>query len=283
MKVSGKNARSKTGRAVAFAVSTVLPIVMVGLLQAAAVGVAAAKSSQSAQGVTPTTVKVGITYPDVAAVKNLVSVDPGNYQEAYQALIDKINARGGINGRKIIPVFAAVNPLGTAPAATACTELTEDDRVFAVMGFFQTPDTACYVETHDTPLIGASVSGVSRSQAVAPWFNFELSDNDLIPKEMSVFKQEGVFVGKRVAVMGEAADQTDVGLVVPALRKLGVDVVATAINDVPTTDTAASTSQYALIAQRFESAGANVVVAAVPAMGGRRRSRAIRARTSRDS
>jgi ABC-type branched-subunit amino acid transport system substrate-binding protein len=261
MKVSGKNARSKTGRAVAFAVSTVLPIVMVGLLQAAAVGVAAAKSSQSAQGVTPTTVKVGITYPDVAAVKNLVSVDPGNYQEAYQALIDKINARGGINGRKIIPVFAAVNPLGTAPAATACTELTEDDRVFAVMGFFQTPDTACYVETHDTPLIGASVSGVSRSQAVAPWFNFELSDNDLIPKEMSVFKQEGVFVGKRVAVMGEAADQTDVGLVVPALRKLGVDVVATAINDVPTTDTAASTSQYALIAQRFESAGANVVVA----------------------
>jgi ABC-type branched-subunit amino acid transport system substrate-binding protein len=190
-----------------------------------------------------------------------VSVDPGNYQNAYQALIDKINRLGGINGRKIVPVFASVDPLGTAPAATACTELTEDDKVFVVMGFFQTPDPACYVQTHDTALIGASLTGVQASQAIAPWFNFELSDNDLIPKEMSVFKQEGVFEAKKVAVVGEAADQADVNLVVPALHKLGVNVVATAINDVPTTDTAASSSQYALIEQKFESSGANVVVA----------------------
>ncbi len=78
---------------------------------------------------------------------------------------------------------------------------------------------------------------------------------------MSVFKQEGVFAGKKVAVVGEAADQTDVNLVIPALHKLGVDVVASAINDVPTTDSAASSSQYSFIAQKFRSSGANVVVA----------------------
>jgi ABC-type branched-subunit amino acid transport system substrate-binding protein len=258
--VPGKCATKLTARAEALAVLAVLPIVMAGLLLTEPVG-AAVSSSQSAQGVTPTTIKVGITYPDVAAVKNLVNVDPGNYQEAYQALIDEVNVHGGINGRKIVPVFAAVNPLGTAPAATACTELTEDDRVFAVMGFFQTPDPACYVQTHDTALVGASLTAAQASQAEAPWFNFELSDSDLIPKEMSVFKAEGAFGGKKVAVVGEAADQPDVNLVLPALHKLGVDVVASAINDVPTTDTAASTSQYSLIAQRFESSGANVVVA----------------------
>ncbi len=260
-KLPGKRAIWTKARAEALALLVVLPIVMAGLLQTVPFGVAAATTSQSPQGVTPTTIKVGITYPDVAAVKSIVNVDPGNYQKAYQALIDKINAQGGINGRKIVPVFAAINPLGTAPAATACTELTEDDRVFVVMGFFQTPDPACYVQTHDTALIGASLTGAQASQARAPWFNFELSDSDLIPKEVSVFKHEGVFAGKKVAVVGEAADQTDVNLVIPALHKLGVDVVASAINDVPTTDSAASSSQYSLIAQKFQSSGANVVVA----------------------
>jgi ABC-type branched-subunit amino acid transport system substrate-binding protein len=259
--VPGTSAAWVRSRAGALAVLIVLPIVIAARIQTQPVGVAAAETSRSAQGVTPTTIKVGITYPDVAAVKNIISIDPGNYQKAYQALIDRIDAQGGINGRKIVPVFAAVNPLGTAPAATACTELTEDDRVFAVMGFFQTPDTACYVQTHDTPLVGASLTGAKASRARAPWFNFQLSDNDLIPKEMSLFKQEGVFAGKKVAVVGEAADQPDVNIVVPALHRLGIDVVQTAINDVPTTDTGASGSQYAVIAQKFESSGANVVVA----------------------
>jgi ABC-type branched-subunit amino acid transport system substrate-binding protein len=70
-----------------------------------------------------------------------------------------------------------------------------------------------------------------------------------------------VFVGKKVAVMGEEADQTDVSLALTALHKLGIHVAASAINDVPTTDTAASTSEYELIAQKFKSSGADVVVA----------------------
>ncbi len=259
-KVPGKHATWKTARAKALALSVILPIVMAGLLRSEPSS-AAATSSQSVQGVTPTMIKVGITYPDVAAVKGIVNINPGNYKEAYQALIDQINARGGINGRKIVPVFAAIDPLGTAPAATACTELTEDDKVFAVMGFFQTPDTACYVQTHHTALVGASLTDAPAPQSQAPWFNFQLSDSDLISKEMSVFKQEGVFVGKKVAVVGEKADQADVDLVLPVLHKLGVNVVASAINDVPTNDTGATGPEYAVITQKFESSGANLVVA----------------------
>ena len=81
----------------------------------------AAAGDQSGQGVTPTSIKVGITYLDAAAIKNIVNIDPGNYQVAYTALIKQINAKGGINGRKLVPVFEPINPIGTAPAATACT------------------------------------------------------------------------------------------------------------------------------------------------------------------
>lgn len=218
-------------------------------------------ASTKGEGVTSSTITVGITYPDVAAIRNLINVDPGNYQVAYTTLIDQINAHGGINGRKVVPVFAPVDPLGTAAAATACTQLTEDDKVFAVLGFFQAVDTACYVETHDVPIVGASLTAAQTAQAKAPSFNNLISDSDLVPKEMSIFEKEGAFTGKKVAVVGTSLDAAEVNLVETALHKLKVDVVQTGINSVPDTDTTAQTEEYGVIAQKFQSSGANVVVA----------------------
>ena len=220
-----------------------------------------ATDNHSGQGVTPTSIKLGITYLDAAAVRNIVNIDPGNYQVAYTALIRQINAKGGINGRKIVPVFEPINPIGTTPAATACTALTEDNKVFAVIGFFQPADTACYVATHDTPLIGATLTNAESAQAKAPWFNNVVSDNDLIPKEMEAFMKEGVFTNKKVAVVGDASDKAEVNLVLPELKKLKVNVVQTAINSVQDNDQAATNSEYGTIALKFKDAGANVVIA----------------------
>jgi hypothetical protein len=241
-------------------------VVLAGILTAAAGSIplfltGTAGAAQSAQGVTATTIKVGITYPDIAALKGIINVDPGNYQVAYTTLINQLNAKGGINGRKIVPVFAAVNPVGTAGAATACTQLTEDDKVFAAMGFFQQVDTACYVQTHDVPLIGASLTAAQTAAAQAPWFNFQISSNDLIPKEMAIFKQEGAFAGKKVGVVSTSADSVETSLVLPALRQLHVDVVQNAVNSVPDTDTSAQVAEYGTIAQKFQSSGVNLVVA----------------------
>lgn len=230
-------------------------------LQVAAAGAATAASRGTSQGVTAKTIKVGVTYPDVAAIRSVINVDPGDYKVAYTALFDQINKHGGINGRKIVPVFAAVNPLGTAGAATACTKLTEDEKVFAVLGFFQQPDTACYVQTHKVPIVGASLSGAAAKAAKAPWYNNLISDTDLVPKEMAVFKKDGVFKGKKVAVVGTNIDQPEIDLVHQTLHKLGIPVVQTAVNSVPDTDTAAQVQQYGTIAQRFQSAGADVVIA----------------------
>ena len=239
----------------------VLLLPTAALLQLITSGDAGAAQSQSTPGVTPSSIKIGITYPDVAAISTNNNVNPGNYQVAYTKMINQINAHGGINGRKITPVYAPVDPLGTAGAATACTKLTEDDQVFAVLGFFQAADIGCYVTGHNTPIIGGTLSSAQAAQAKAPWFNNIISDSDLIPKEMAVFKQEGAFAGKKVAVIGTTTDQAEVNVVVPALRKIKADVVETAINSVPETDVAAQTQEYNVIAQKFQASGANVVVA----------------------
>ena len=80
-------------------------------------------------------IKIGVTYVDLAAVRATgIKLDHGDYEKAFQTVIDDINAKGGINGRKIVPVFAPINPIGTDPAQAACVKLTEDEKVFAVIG-----------------------------------------------------------------------------------------------------------------------------------------------------
>ena len=244
----------------AIAATAVLLLSLTGMIQLVAVG-AASGATEAGQGVTSSSIKIGITYPDVAAIRSIINVDPGDYQVAYTTLINQINRGGGINGRKIVPVFAPVDPLGTTAAATACTHLTEDENVFAVLGFFQAPDIACYVNTHSMPIIGASLTAAQSAQAKAPWFNNIISDSDLIPKEMAIFKQEGAFAGKKVGVVGTSADKGELDLVIPALRKAKVNVVQTATNAVPDTDVAAQTQEYGVIAQKFQSSGVNTVVA----------------------
>jgi len=244
-------------RALVGMAATITSVVSVAAIGAGAAGA----QGPSGQGVTPTSIKVGVTYPDLSALRGVINVDPGNYPVAYQALFDQINAQGGIDGRKVVPVFAGVNPLGTAGAATACTQLTEDDKVFAVLGFFQQPDTACYVQTHGVPIIGQSLTAQQAAQAKAPWFNDLISPSDLVPKEMATFAQEGVFKGKKVGVVATSVDQDELSLVSSALRAHHVNVVQTAVNSVPDTDNAAQVQEYGVIAQKFQSSGVDLVVA----------------------
>ncbi len=108
-------------------------------------------------GVTATTVRVGIPYVDLASLASVgVKLNQGSFPDAYNALIAYVNAHGGIDGRKIVPYLVAVNPTGTAPAATACTQLTEDEKVFVALAPLS-PD--CYLEQHHTPTINSQFQG----------------------------------------------------------------------------------------------------------------------------
>ena len=111
-------------------------------------------SSPPGNGVTATTIRVGIPYLDLSALWKVgVKLDQGNYPDAYNALIADMNAHGGIDGRRIVPYLVPVSPLGTAPAATACTQLTEDYKVLVAI-FPDQPD--CYRQVHGTPTINGT-------------------------------------------------------------------------------------------------------------------------------
>ncbi len=222
-------------------------------------GAASAGAAAPTQGVTATTIRVGIPYVDLAAVRQFgITLDQGSFPDAYNALIANLNAHGGIDGRQLVPYLVAVNPVGSGPAITACTQLSEDDTVFVAINPQQTD---CFLQQHHVPTVAGSFQS-ALSPGGAPNFSVEPPLAAYDPVQLAVFARRGVFKGKKVGLFaGEESDAAELQVVQKALKSLGVHVSESAIDDAPPDDQTASNQQVALIAQRFQLAGVNEVVA----------------------
>lgn len=212
-----------------------------------------------APGVTEDSIKVGVTYLDVEAIAEVVDIDQGDYEAAYSVLFDDINADGGIHGRMVEPVFAPVNPIGTESAEVACVSLTEDEEVFLAMGFFRTDEPACYLETHETALIGGYMTNDLLGRIGVPWFSRDIGE-DFHGDAIRRFADAGI-LGDNLGVFAistEAGLMEDVAL--PALEEAGVEPLETAVLDAPPDDLTAQNAAVGVLAERFESSGVDQVL-----------------------
>ena len=93
-------------------------------------------------GVTPTKIYVGLTYSTNGDAANAAlgasSITQGDQRADEQAVIDDINAHGGVAGRKLVGVYYNYDVTDTRPYAdqdnSACAKFTQDNHVFAVLG-----------------------------------------------------------------------------------------------------------------------------------------------------
>lgn len=231
-----------------------------GTTAAHSTGTAATNAEASrAPGVTTDAIELGVTYVDQQALAATgVDLELGDFKASYQALFDQINAQGGIDGRKIQPTFVAVNPIGTAPAQTACLQLTQDTPSFAILGFFLGDAVTCPLVNQNTAVVGGTQTPQLLAQAEAPWFT-PYPGADVPVSAVEAFDQHKLLTGK----IGVFAHVNDAGLVnqevMPELQKLGIHATK-AILDAPDGDQAAVTSGTQVIAQRFQAEGVDKVI-----------------------
>jgi len=237
------------------AVSTILVSGAVIGTWAGPVAVAAGSPNQ---GVTATTIRVGIPYLDLSAVRKFgITLDQGNYPDAYNAIIDDLNAHGGVDGRKLVPYLLAVSPVGTAPAATACTQLDADEKVFVAIGPFE---PSCFLQQGVPTISGSYQEGPA--SGIAPNFTLTPPQVAYDPVQLKLFTHQGVFKGKKVGIFaGQTTDASELHVVESALHALHVPVVATAVDSGASGDQAAINEQAAIIAQHFQASGVDEVVA----------------------
>jgi ABC-type branched-subunit amino acid transport system substrate-binding protein len=215
-------------------------------------------------GVTATTIKLGIAMINFDCIKAFVDTAEPKQQAGYQAFISDINDHGGINGRKIEPVFKSVCPIGPTEGLAACTAFSDDDNVFAVVGEFGqiTADVPlCVTKQHNRPLITYGLTQDMIDKA-PPGL---LLTPDILPDRRvkiiaSLLKTQHTLDGKTVAVLADSESSQEVDqIVAPALTAIGIKQVSPSIVTISGSDTTAALAQVDSFIERWKTEHVNAL------------------------
>ena len=223
------------------------------------------KDTSLGTGVTATQVKVGVMMIDFSCIEKFVDAVEPEQQRAFQVFFDDINAKGGINGRKLVPVFKTYCPLDLATELTACTSLTDDSKVFAAIGTFYDPNgnaQLCFAKEHRTIIIGSPLTQALIDRG-PPGFMLttDITSERRLRVIMALLKEKHTLAGKKVAVVDVADDRPRVrSVVVPALHDLGVQRGTDATLSVSGGDTTAALAQLDSFVEHWKSDGTNALI-----------------------
>ncbi len=217
-------------------------------------------------GVTADTIKLGIAIVDYSAIAQFVDFARGDQQAIAQVFVDDINANGGILGRMIEPVYKTYPPLpGSQPdPLTLCTQWTEDEEVFAVLGVFIdfTGDgQLCVARDHETIHIGHELEQVWIDEAPG---GLMLTPDSTKEQQASVLitllSDEGRLEGKTVAIV---ADQDSEGrandVIAPGLEEAGATLGSTAVLAITGEDTSQAQAQMDAFLEQWEGEGVDTI------------------------
>ncbi len=219
------------------------------------------------RGVTEDTITVGVSMLDFEVLVdiNLSPAGWGDQQGVWEALIDNLNANGGIHGRTVEAVYEFYSPIDPTDAERACTAMTEDNEVFAVLGGFVGPlgGTAdpCITGLNETILVGGGINADELAQSKAPWYHPEPVVEVSTDVLLQLLVEEGRLTeGMPVFVIAGRAAESTVEPVIEALEASGAEVVGRGIIEANDGETLAQNQQLEVILQRFQASGAEAIM-----------------------
>ncbi len=207
-----------------------------------------------APGVTDSTITIAVAY---VLPRSDGRVLHGDYELAFNAVADAINARGRMHGRQLVVEFAPEDTEADDGVTASCVRATQDLGAFAVVGETRT-NAPCYIVDNSTMLIGGEISAATLADANAPWFSPGNSE-DVPAAGVEAMIEAGLLEGT-VAVLGTLDDEALYeSKILPVLEAAGieatVELIDTTINDEAAVNAATDTTL-----ERFESDGIDQIL-----------------------
>jgi len=242
------------------------------------VGSSAAPSAAStdSQGVTASTIKIGIMAPinSKAAIEAFAAVglSVGNVPLEARTVGNYIDAHGGIDGRKVVFADFPYNMLTPSEASedeAACTYWVQDQHVFAAIMPYNVTDQQLACLAHgDTPLVEGLPGRLGTPSIMRTYNDFYFSPSDppvrsWVTTMVNAFLSDGFFApGTKIGVVrpGDSQWAYAESLMAGILAQHGQKVAADAI--------VASSTEAKAAALRFKDAGINRVVIFDSSSGG---------------
>jgi ABC-type branched-subunit amino acid transport system substrate-binding protein len=224
--------------------------------------------------VTATTIKLGFTYVDFACLAKYVDNTQGDDEKIMQVFVDDINKSGGVLGRKLEVVSKKLCPLDQASTAKACTELTDDEKVFAIFGVYDTEppgdgtNKLCVSRDKETIQINHLVRKEIIDQ-VKPGLllTTDITAERNLDAVLSLLKSQNTLAGKKIALLADqntqAAAETRVKA---AATAMGIQQGSTAVLSITNEETTAAQGQLDSFIEKWKSEGVNALVMAGPSV-----------------
>jgi hypothetical protein len=236
-----------------------------GATGGAAAAQAAAGAGGSARGVTNTTIKIGVAYSDLTALRALgPEYDNGDVPKQWDALLDGWHKSGAlpVNGRDIQFVYRSYNVLNLADQRAACSSLIQDSGSFAVVGVaYFAVGSDCVARQYHTPMLTSDGPGADVYQLGWPYlFSIDESADRTLANMLLWADSRGALRGKKIGIY-YAEDGLEPQLVDravrPTLARLGYKLAAEATTSANDTN---GGPEDAVAVQRFRAANVDLAI-----------------------
>ena len=250
-----------------------------------------AAASQQGVGVTATAVYLGVPYTDNSDEANAAlgagGLNSGDSRADYKAVVDDINAHGGVAGRKLVPIFHRYDATSQEPSAdqdqAACSDFTEDHHVAGVVSVGVSDNfTPCVTRAGAIEVDASVLVGPDKAEFSKYPYYFDaglLSQDRLMAAYVPSLVRQHYFTGwnadagrpgpgkAKIGVLGVDVPEwnrpTD-HVFLPALRDAGYNVAAKDVIRIHNPNSAAEDSQTLAQIQnsvlRFRSDGVTHVI-----------------------
>ena len=222
----------------------------------------------SFRGVTATTIKIGfLTIKFDDCIVQFTQSTQGDAKKIMQALVDDINNNGGILGRKLEVVFKELCPLKPDEVAAACTSLTDDEQVFAVLGVYDTEpgdgtNQLCISKDHDTVQINELAFQKALDEAPPGMLILpQIAPKRSLAALLGLLKAQSTLKGKKVAVLtDQTREAVATKLVADNATALGYTVGSNAVLAISGADTTAAQTQFDSFIEKWKSEKVDTVI-----------------------
>ena len=218
-----------------------------------------------ASSTTTQTVKIGFTYPDLAAFAILnKAFGIGDPAQQAEAVLDRWRRECMLpDGLEIDLVFGKYNIISDNAKRGVCTSLAQDEEVFAVVGGRDfTVGAECLATRFDIPVIDTNSAPPSLYQRGAPWFFTLRADQASQLRSFAHWATtEGHLENKTIGLYYETRLDEAVPVLRDDLASFGHEVAS----EISTSGEGVGAPEDQIAVQRFIAAGVDLVI---PIVGG---------------
>ncbi len=212
----------------------------------------------SFRGVTETEIKIGVGFVDASEF----GIDSGDIEAQWKAAIDRANDAGGVNGRLLAPVFASYSPVDDAAIEAVCVQFTEDEEVFAFVGFVLWDGVLCYTELYGFLAVNtADMAPDVLERSGGLLFTAQAGLIEKVSGLINAAAADGLIDGKKIQIQAAGDDQTLLGPVQELVEAAGGIVTRAVFGTASPGDLPAGEAEAGVWVERAEADGTDAILA----------------------